>query len=97
MRVSGSVLGVDAGLVNLAGFDLRPMAGSPLLDLGNAAPSAGAGYAIANPLFPPLRHPPARAKLVSGTVLSRPNAGALDIGAFEREDQSHIFGNGFEG
>ncbi len=73
------------------------MAGRPLLDFGNAAASAGGAYAIANPLLPPVRHPPARQKLAPGTVLPRPSAGMLDIGAYQREDSSHIFANGFEG
>ena len=91
-----TTFGAVPGLVNIATFDLRPAAGSPLLDAANPAPSAGAAYAIAAPLFPPMRHPPARSKLAPGTVLQRPLTSALDIGAFEREDPNRIFGDGFE-
>ena len=93
---TGTVLGSDPGLVNIAGFDLRPAVGSPLLELANSAPSAGSDYAIVQPLFPPQRHP-TRALLAVGTAPLRPVAGALDIGAFEREDDNRIFANGFEG
>lgn len=93
----GSVTGADPGLVSIAGYDLRPAAGSPLLDLANPVPSAGPDYAIAQPLFPPLRHPPLRALLAPGSAALRPIAGALDLGAFEREDEQRIFASGFEG
>ena len=93
---TGTLQGSDPMLVNIAGFDLRPAAGSPLLDQSNPAPSAGPDYAITQPLFPPTRHP-ARALLAVGTAPLRPVAGALDLGAFEREDDNRIFASGFEG
>lgn len=92
----GTTFGNTPGLVNIALFDLRPDAGSPLLDAANPAPSAGAAYAIVAPLFPPARHPPSRTKLAPGTVLQRPATSAFDIGAFEREDPDSLFGDGFE-
>lgn len=93
---TGTRFGTTPGLTNIAAFDLRPGAGSPLLDAANTAPNAGAAYAIAAPLFPPVRHPPTRMKLAPGTVLQRPSFGIPDIGAFERDDPGWIFGDGFE-
>ena len=87
--------GSDPGFANPAGFDFRPAAASPLLDAAIAAPSAGPDYAITAPLMPPTRHPPLRTWLMMGPP-PRPSAGALDIGAFEREDPSDVFADGFE-
>lgn len=95
--ITGTVNGTMPGFANLGIWDLSPGPGSPLLDVGHPLPASPAGYEIPNPLFPPVRHPTARLKLAPGTLLPRPIAGMLDIGAFELEDASHIFGNGFEG
>ena len=92
---SGTLQDADPGLVNVGTLDLRPAAGSPLLEAANTAPSAGPDYVIAQPLFPPTRHP-ARAKLAVGTAALRPVNGVLDMGAFEREDDNRIFAHGFE-
>lgn len=86
----------DPGFTNAAGFDFRPSASSPLLDSALAAPSAGSDYAIAAPLMPPTRHPPQRSWIMAGPAPLRPVAGALDIGAFEREDPNDVFADGFE-
>jgi hypothetical protein len=89
--------GSDPGFANAPGFDFRPAVGSPLLDVGNDAPDAGPEYAVAQALFPPVRHPPLRQWLAVGAAALRPGVAAIDIGAFEREDPDRVFANGFEG
>lgn len=94
---TATLSGSDPGFGSTATFDFRPAAGSPLLDQGNGAPTAPAGYAIANPLFPPARHPPQRAAPAPGSVLERVPNGAIDIGAFEQVDAGILLRDGFEG
>jgi hypothetical protein len=77
----GTLQGSDPGFASLAGRDLRPAAGSPLLNAGNAAPAGPDGFPFPNPLFPPAFCPPFQA-LAAGPVV-RPVAGVLDIGAYE--------------
>jgi hypothetical protein len=76
---SATVSGSDPGFTSLAQFDLRPLAGSPLLDQGTTATST-ATPAFPGPLALPTSVPPARAL---GTEAPRPTSGAPDIGAFE--------------
>ncbi len=80
--------GADPGFANLAGGDLRPAAGSPLIDAATADPPSPPGFPFPSPLFPPAWHPPAGTPLPPGGALPRPDAGALDIGAFERSATS---------
>ena len=94
---TATVSGSDPGFGSTAAFDFRPAAGSPLLDQGNGAPTAPAGYEIANPLFPPARHPPQRVALAPGSVLERVPNGVIDIGAFEQVDAGILLRDGFEG
>ena len=81
---TGTLSGSDPGFVDLAGGDLHPAAGSPLLDAATSNPPAPAGFPFPSPLFPPAWHPPQGAPLPPGGASPRPSAGALDIGAFER-------------
>lgn len=83
-----TLFGASPGFENLTGNDLRPAAGSPLLDQGTSAPAGPPGFPFPDPLFPPLFHPPARQVGVPGSAEPRPVAGALDIGAFERPASS---------
>jgi hypothetical protein len=69
--------------VNIATLDLRPAAGSPLIDAGNGAPQSPAGHPFISPLFPPAFLPPFHTALAVGTAQARPVFGAIDIGAFE--------------
>jgi hypothetical protein len=94
---SGTLAGTDPGFASVAAFDFSPAAGSPLLDNGNGAPAAPAGYEIANPLFPPLRHPPQRVLLAPGTAPARVPNGVIDIGAHERVGLDIILRDSFEG
>ena len=80
---TGTVYGTDPGFWDLAANDLRPAAGSPLLDEGTSAPSGPPGYPFPAPLFPPAKHPPMHQVQAPGTAAPRPSAGDIDIGAFE--------------
>lgn len=94
--VTGTLTGSTPGFTDLATYNLVPAAGSPLLDVGNDAPSSPTGYAIANPLFPPTREPAVRTVLPFGTAGVRPVNGTIDVGAYERANSDVLFANGFE-
>lgn len=79
---TGSVRGANPMLVDVAGNDLRPAAGSPLINAAAATTMAPAGAAIPNPLPVPL-YMPSRAALAPGAAVPRPSVGAFDIGALE--------------
>ena len=93
---TGTLAGTDPGYANAAALDFRPAAGSPLLDNGNGAPTAPAGYEIGAPLFPPARHPPQRILLAPSSAPARIPNGAIDIGAFEQVDLGILLRDGFE-
>ena len=95
--ISGTITGSTPDFANLAGYDLSPGAGSPLLNAGNPSPVSPAGYEIATPLFPPVRHPPPRALIPVGSAPPRVPNGAIDIGAFEQIDNRHSAQRRFEG
>ena len=95
--ISGTITGSTPGFANLAGYDLSPGAGSPLLNAGNPLPVSPAGYETATPLFPPVRHPPPRALIPVGSAPPRVPNGAIDIGAFEQIDNRHSAQRRFEG
>jgi hypothetical protein len=93
--ITGTIGGSDPMFVSSAGNDLTPAPGSPLLEAGGSAASA-AGYELANPLFPPARHPPMRMAITHPAAVMRPVSAPIDIGAFERDTFSAIFQDGFE-
>ena len=76
----GTLRGSDPGFVNLGGRDLRPAAGSGLVDRGIAVSVGPAGRTLPSPRLLPLDHPPLRATMAAA---ARPKVGAIDIGAFE--------------
>ncbi|MBP7864493.1 MAG: FG-GAP repeat protein [Acidobacteria bacterium] len=78
----GTLTGADPGFADLAGGDLSPAGGSPLLDHGTSSPASPPGYPFPNPLFPPAFLPDASAQ-APGTAQPRAVDGAIDIGAFE--------------
>ena len=94
--ISGTFSGSDPGFANLAGYDLAPSPASPLLDAGTNSTVTAPDYHFANPLFPPIRHPPQRALIAPGTAASRVANGAIDIGAYEQLDLAILFGDSFE-
>lgn len=94
---SGTLQGANPGFVNAVDFDFDPALGSPLLNAANPNPMALPGYGIASPLGVPVRHPPRRMKPAPGLSEPRSSSGTLDIGAFEFDDGSFVFRDGFEG
>jgi hypothetical protein len=83
LQWTGTLTGPDPGFENVNGNDLRPNAGSPLVDNGAPAPESPAGHPFADPLFPPGFEPPRRALLLPGSSPPRITDGEMDIGAFE--------------
>ncbi len=79
---TGTLSGASPGFIDLTGNDLRPAAGSPLLNAGNPSPSTPAAFPFGSPHFPPAFEPPPHA--VMAAPAARPLDCALDIGAFER-------------
>ncbi|WP_437928316.1 right-handed parallel beta-helix repeat-containing protein [Sorangium sp. So ce291] len=82
---TGTLQGADPGFANIDALDLRPSADSPLVDAGARSTPSPAGHPFPGPLaaprFAPARAP--RAARAAGEALSRPTAGAIDIGAYE--------------
>jgi hypothetical protein len=79
---TGTLTGSDPGFANLAGLDLRPAAGSPLIDASASARSP-ADRPFPAPLGVPTFQPPARRAMAPGERTERPVDGPLDLGAFE--------------
>ena len=78
--------GSDPMLANIAQRDLRPKAGSPLIDAGNNNPPAPAGFPYPSPLLVPAYEPPLRAKMaIAGQQPRAFSHGRIDIGALEGE------------
>jgi hypothetical protein len=82
---TGTLTGTNPGFIDLTNRLLRPAAGSILVDAGTASMPSPAGSPFPNPLAAPLFHPPQAALIPVGTAEHRPAAGAIDIGAFERQ------------
>jgi hypothetical protein len=94
---SGTLSGATPPFINtatLAALDLRPAAGSALINAGAPSPSSGAAYAIASPLFPPVREPSLIA--IAANAPMRASDAQIDIGAFEVGALEPRFANGFE-
>ena len=92
---TASVTGADPGLVSLAAHDLRPAAGSPLIDAGTASGTPPPGFAFPNPLPLPLFVPPAATVQTGDPPPPRPVSGTIDIGAYEALSNL-IFADGFD-
>jgi len=88
---TGTLVGDDPGFVDLAGGDLRPADGSPLVDAGNDAPQPPPGFPFPSPLFPPAFEPPLHVLPTAPTA--RVIGGTVDVGAYEH---GGLFGDDFE-
>lgn len=76
--------GADPGLANIAQRDLRPVAGSPLLNNGINAPPAPPTFPFPSPLLVPVFDPPLRSKLaINGQQPRHVVGGTIDVGALE--------------
>ena len=81
---TATITGTDPMFEAIGSYDVRPAAGSPLVDAADASPSPFPGYDFPSPETLPRFLPPPRMPLAVGTATARPMAGAaLDIGAFE--------------
>ncbi|MGK3967114.1 right-handed parallel beta-helix repeat-containing protein [Sorangium sp. So ce1667] len=82
---TGTLQGAEPGFANIDALDLRPSADSPLVDAGASSTPSPAGHPFPGPLAAPRFAPAraARAARASVEALSRPTAGAIDIGAYE--------------
>ncbi|WP_437288677.1 right-handed parallel beta-helix repeat-containing protein [Sorangium sp. So ce406] len=79
---TGTLQGADPGFANVGALDLRPSANSPLVNAGAGWTPSPAGHPFPRPLAAPQFAPTRSARAASG-ALSRPAAGAIDIGAYE--------------
>ncbi len=91
---TGTVTGATPIFVNAPGFDFRPTFGSPLRNVGTAAPAGPPGFPFPTPLFPPASEPPDRFALPGPPAPDRVTGGAIDIGAFDWPGP--LFVDGFE-
>lgn len=79
-----TIRGTDPMFESVAGGDLRPAAGSPLIDAADPSPMAVPGYDFPSPEALPRFHPPMRELLAPAAATPRPMVGdGFDIGAFE--------------
>ncbi|WP_437317871.1 right-handed parallel beta-helix repeat-containing protein [Sorangium sp. So ce385] len=79
---TGTLQGADPGFADVGSLDLRPSAGSPLVDAGARWTPSPDGHPFPSPLAAP-RFAPARGVRAASGALQRPSAGAIDIGAYE--------------
>ncbi|WP_437600491.1 right-handed parallel beta-helix repeat-containing protein [Sorangium sp. So ce590] len=79
---TGTLQGADPGFADIGSMDLRPSAGSPLIDAGARWTPSPAGHPFPNPLAAP-RFTPAKSVRAASGAPQRPTTGAIDIGAYE--------------
>ncbi|AUX28673.1 MULTISPECIES: right-handed parallel beta-helix repeat-containing protein [Sorangium] len=79
---TGTLQGADPRFADVGSLDLRPAAGSPLIDAGARWTPSPAGHPFPSPLAAP-RSAPARGVRAASGAPQRPTAGAIDIGAYE--------------
>jgi hypothetical protein len=79
---TGTVLGSSPGFTGLTALDLHPIAGSPLLDLGQVNPPTIASRPFPAPLGAPAFDPPVQSANQT-PVPRRAGTDPIDVGAFE--------------
>ncbi len=91
---TGTVLGTDPGLRNLAARDLRPSSTSPLRNAGANRPASPAAFPMPWALPFTSFDPPLRVKLAVGDVVPRIPQGffTVDIGALEEVSADTLIG-----
>lgn len=75
--------GADPLFTNLAQFQLRPAANSPLVSAGNPSPPTPSAFPFPSPLALPQFDPPLRARMAIGAQVARVFGTRIDIGALE--------------
>ena len=78
--ISITIFGANPGFTNIATFDVRPIATSPLVNAGNNAPPSPAGHPFISPLFPPAFHPPLHTALAVGTAFELDMTAGITFG-----------------
>ena len=91
---TGTLEGDDPGFTDAAGFDLRPLETSPLVDAAASTTPDPSGYDFPNPLAQPEWLPPLHAVEAAGSAAPRPVSGTLDIGAYEHGSPASNGGTG---
>ncbi len=91
---SGTTSGSSPGFANASTGDFQPVAGSPMLDAGNAAPISPIAWPFPSPTLLPTLLPPQRRATAAGAALARPPAIPPTLGAVV--DSNRIFGSGFD-
>ena len=82
---SGTRSGANPMLASVSSRALRPVAGSGLIDAGNARPVTPTAFPFPRPLLLPVYDPPLHAKAALGARKARVTVGArIDIGALEQ-------------
>jgi hypothetical protein len=79
---AGTATGADPGFTALGTMDLRPGAGSPMVDKGQSSPIGVTGRLLPNGLPTPAFEPPVR-DAAAAPAPRRAGSDAIDIGAFE--------------
>ena len=87
---TGTIGGDDPGFRDAAGGDFSPASGSPLIDAGTSGGQAPPGFPFTEPLFPPVFEPPVETLPDRGGAAPRQITGAIDIGAFEYRQATHV-------
>lgn len=92
---TGTRLGANPGLTDIAARSLRPAAGSALIDAGNGQPTTPSAFPFPSPLLLPAYDPPLHSKPANGVRRARVIVGArIDIGALEQVGNAPIPRNG---
>ncbi|GGK09174.1 right-handed parallel beta-helix repeat-containing protein [Luteimonas terricola] len=82
-ELTSTYRGADPLLANIAQFQLRPLANSPLVSAGNPSPAAPPGFPFPSPLLLPQFDAPQRAKMAIGAEVVRAPGTRIEIGALE--------------
>ncbi|MCW5580778.1 MAG: hypothetical protein KIS72_05520, partial [Luteimonas sp.] len=80
---TGTLRGADPLFANIAQFQLRPEATSPLVSAGNPQPPTPSAFPFPSPLALPLFDPPQRVKMAIDAQVARVHGTRIDIGALE--------------
>lgn len=94
---TGTRQGTSPGFVSTQALDLRPAAGSPLHQAGNATPTSPVAWPFPAPTALPLWLPPIRQAPLPGSAMARPQETTPTIGALTGGRADAMFRSGFDG
>ena len=84
--------GSASPFIDAASKNFHPLQGGALINAGATTTPTIDSFPFPNPLFPPAFQPPQAALIDTSSAESRPQRGAIDIGAFEGSPSSIITG-----